>query len=120
LGNRAGYAAFVWLIKHAGIRSAYRLLFFVALYYRFFVKQATQPLKDLYQDKLGFSKRKTRALIRRNITLFGQTLIDKIAILSGIPVNFSFEHEGIKHIRQLVADGKGGILLSAHLGNWEV
>lgn len=119
-GSRFGYISFVWLLKKAGLNAAYSLLFFVALYYRYFVRHATEPLKDIYQNKLGFSRKETRKLISRNITVFGQTLIDKIAVLSGVPVNFSFEHDGINHIRQLVSEGKGGILLSGHLGNWEI
>lgn len=29
------------------------------------------------------------------------------------------EHEGFENLDQLIADGKGGLLVSAHLGNWE-
>jgi predicted LPLAT superfamily acyltransferase len=69
---------------------------------------------------MGFSPARAGKLIKRNIIIFGQTMIDKIAILSGIDTGLTFTHEGIENIEKLVADGKGGILLSAHLGNWEV
>jgi predicted LPLAT superfamily acyltransferase len=58
--------------------------------------------------------------VYRNYYVFGQTLIDKIVVMAGIPNKFTFQFEGEHHLRQLVAAGKGGILLSAHLGNWEV
>ncbi|MBS1739969.1 MAG: lipid A biosynthesis acyltransferase [Bacteroidetes bacterium] len=119
-GTQLGYRIFVWLLKIGGLRPAYFLLFFVALYYRWFVPAATRPLRFLYQQRLHFDKKKTRKLIRKNIVVFGQTLIDKIAILAGIPTGLTFTHEGIENIEDLVAQGKGGILLSAHLGNWEV
>jgi predicted LPLAT superfamily acyltransferase len=40
-------------------------------------------------------------------------------VLAQIPTQLRFRHEGIEHIENMVAAGKGGILLSAHLGNWE-
>ena len=41
-------------------------------------------------------------------------------MLANVANKLTFTHEGIENIEQLVTDGKGGILLSAHLGNWEV
>lgn len=119
-GTTSGYRIFVWLLKRGGLSLAYSLLPFVTLYYRLFVPSATRPLRYLYSERLGFSKKETGRLIRKNLIIFGQTLIDKIAILSGAGDKLRFTHEGVEHIEQLVKDGKGGILLSAHLGNWEV
>jgi len=119
-GTRLGYRIFVGLLKSGGLRPAYSLLHFVTLYYRWFVPPATKPLRYLYEKRLGFGKRESAQLIKRNIIVFGQTLIDKIAILAGMDTGLSFTHEGIEHIEHLVAAGRGGILLSAHLGNWEV
>ncbi|HRO42148.1 MAG TPA: lipid A biosynthesis acyltransferase [Flavipsychrobacter sp.] len=119
-GTQLGYRIFVWLLKSRGLKPAYTLLHFVSLYYRWFVPAATQPLRYLYGKRLGFDKTITTKLIKKNIIIFGQTLIDKIAILANVDTKLTFTHEGIENIEQLVANGKGGILLSAHLGNWEV
>jgi len=119
-GSTSGYQIFVWLLRHAGISAAYRLLNFVILYYRLFVPAAIKPLQYLYYTRLGYDKAKTKQLIRTNLILFGQSLIDKIAVLSGIKTPLTFTHEGIENIENLVKNGKGGILVSAHLGNWEV
>lgn len=118
-GSKTGYKIFVWLLQKGGLKAAYSLLHFVTAYYRWFVPATTQPLKYLYRSRLGFSERKTTQLIKKNIFIFGQTLIDKIALLAQVPTNLSFEHEGINNIEDIVNAGKGGILLSAHLGNWE-
>jgi predicted LPLAT superfamily acyltransferase len=119
-GNRLGYGIFVWLLRTGGLKATYSLLHFVALYYRWLVPAATQPLRYLYEKRLAFNKAAAKKLISRNIIIFGQTLIDKIAILAGIDTGLTFTHEGVENIEQLVRNGKGGILLSAHLGNWEV
>lgn len=119
-GNKLGYRIFISLLNTAGLRAAYALLRFVTIYYKWFVPDAVRPLKYLYQERLGYSKQKSSALISKNLKIFGQTIIDKIAVLGNIKNDLTFTHEGIEYIEQLVAGGKGGILLSAHLGNWEV
>lgn len=120
-GNALGYAIFIKLIKIGGISYAYFLLRFVAQYYIWFVPKATRPLYDLYRNKLKYSEKDTRALIRKNIIYFGQSLIDKMAVLVSQSENaFQVRHLGEKAIEDMVAAGKGGILLSAHLGNWEM
>ena len=119
-GTTLGYRIFVWLLKYGGLGATYALLPFVTLYYRLFVPAATRPLRYLYTERLQFDRKKASKLIQKNLLVFGQTIIDKIAVLSGAGDKLSFTHEGVEHIEQLVKDGKGGILLSAHLGNWEV
>lgn len=118
-GNTLGYKIFVALLKNAGLKPAYGLLHLVTPYYRLFVPKAIRPLKDIY-TRLGYSKNEASKLIRKNLIIFGQTLIDKIAVLAGFGSKLSFTHEGVENIEQLVKDGKGGLLISAHLGNWEV
>jgi predicted LPLAT superfamily acyltransferase len=44
-------------------------------------------------------------------------LIDKTAILSGYGKKFTYEFDGEDYLRQMK---NGGILLGAHIGNWEV
>lgn len=119
-GTPLGYRIFVWLLKRGGLNAAYGLLHFVGAYYRLFVKKATNPLRYLYIERMGFTAAEAKKLISKNIFIFGQTLIDKIAVLSGVSHKLTFAHEGVENIEQLVRDGKGGVLVSAHLGNWEV
>lgn len=119
-GNRLGYGIFIRLLKTGGLRPAYGLLQFVSLYYRLFVPAATGPLRYLYEQRLQLPHRVASRLIKKNIITFGQTLIDKIAVLAGIRHGLTFEHEGIHNLEDMVAAGKGGLIVSAHLGNWEV
>lgn len=40
--------------------------------------------------------------------------------MSGMPSPFSVNHEGAKYLDEMADAGKGGLLISAHIGNWEV
>jgi predicted LPLAT superfamily acyltransferase len=119
-GTPLGYRVFVWLLRKGGLRSAYALLPFVTAWYRMFVPAAIRPLRYLYMQRLGYSEAEAAKLIRRNLKIFGQTLIDKIAMLSGGGKELSFEHEDGHFLNEMAENGKGGIIVSAHLGNWEV
>lgn len=119
-GGKLGYRIFIALLKHGGLKAAYALLRPVGLYYRAFAPAAIRPLRYLYEERLGLSYSAATALIRRNIYFFGQTLIDKVAVLTGNARRLTFEHDGVANLESLVASGSGGIIISAHLGAWEV
>ncbi|WP_118976884.1 LpxL/LpxP family acyltransferase [Taibaiella koreensis] len=119
-GNRLGYSIFILLLRWGGITPAYWLLRFVVLYYLWFVPRATRPLRDLYRDRLQLGPAHTRRLIRSNILTFGQTIIDRIVVMSGQKHRFTVERTGGQYLNQLADGGQGGIIVSAHLGNYEM
>jgi predicted LPLAT superfamily acyltransferase len=63
---------------------------------------------------------KRRWLVFKHFYSFGQALIDRIAILAGDTRHFSFAFDGEQNLRTAAAEGKGVLLLTAHVGNWEV
>ena len=117
--NTTGYKIFVFLIKTFGIRSAYFLLYFVAGYYFLFSPSSSKVIFHFYYHRLGFSRSKSLRKLYLNYYIFGQTLIDKIAVMINISSQFTFEFDGEKYLREMVEKKKGGLLLSAHIGNWE-
>jgi predicted LPLAT superfamily acyltransferase len=58
-------------------------------------------------------------LLYTNYYRFGQTLLDKVALMSQTKTGFTFEFTGEENLHSIVHQKKGGILLSAHVGNWE-
>lgn len=113
-----GYQIFGFFIKRLGVRAAYFILLFVALYYFLFSPKSSAAILGFYR-RLKFSKLKAYRLLYVNYFRFGQTLIDKFAVLAGQQASFTFDFDGEEHLHDLVAGGQGGILLSAHAGNWE-
>jgi predicted LPLAT superfamily acyltransferase len=115
-----GYRIFVQVLKTFGLGPAYALLRVVALYYFLFSMASTQVLYNYFHERLGYEKWKAFRNVYKNYYRFGQTLIDKIAVQSGMRIPFSFNYDGEQYLHDIVAEGKGGLLLSAHIGNWEI
>ena len=114
-----GYRIFAFFVRHLGVRAAYFILLFVAGYYFCFSWRSSRPILALYRRRLHFSAPKALRLLYTNYFRFGQTLIDKFAVLAGQQSAFTFAFDGSHYLDELVAEGEGGILLSAHAGNWE-
>ncbi|HEY2349194.1 MAG TPA: lipid A biosynthesis acyltransferase [Puia sp.] len=119
-GNKTGFRIFVWVLKNAGVRPAYLLLRFVAFYFFIFSGKAFRHQFVFFHKRLGYSRLRSIVNIYKNYYWFGQTIIDKIALMSGINSPFHFNFEGEDDLRQMVSQSKGGLLLSAHIGNWEI
>lgn len=119
-GTPLGYRIFVWVLKTFGVLPAYFLLRFVALYYFFFSFKASRQIYLLYRRKLGYSSISSLVKVYINYFLLGQSIIDKVVLMSGIKNSFTFDFDGEENLRQIAALKKGGILLSAHIGNWDV
>ena len=119
-GTPLGYRIFVWVLKSFGVLPGYFLLRFVAFYYFLFSYTASKNIYHFFHRKLGFSSLSSLGKLYRNYYLFGQTIIDKVVLMSGIPNRFTFNFDGEENLRKMVELGKGGLLLSAHIGNWEI
>lgn len=119
-GNPLGYRIFVSVLKVGGVKPAYFMLRFVALYYFLFSWQTSKGTYYYFHKRLGLSKAKSILKLYRNYYLFGQSIIDKVVIMSGIPNKFTFNFDGIDNLRQIAAMNQGGLLLSSHIGSWEI
>ena len=119
-GTPLGYRIFVWVLKTFGVLPAYFLLRFVVLYYFFFSFKASRQIYILYRYKLGYGWSSSIIKLYKNYFLLGQSIIDKVVVMSGIKNKFSFNFDGEENLRKIAALQKGGILLSAHIGNWDV
>jgi predicted LPLAT superfamily acyltransferase len=119
-GTVLGYKIFVFFIRKVGIKSAYFILYFVAAYYFLFLKRSNRAIYYYFRQRLGYSDFKSRRMVFNNYYTFGQTIIDKISIGAGMRDRFTYEFDGIESIKKLLAENKGGVMISAHIGNFEI
>jgi predicted LPLAT superfamily acyltransferase len=118
-GSVLGYRIFVWSLKTFGVRSAYALLHPVTYFYYLFSAKAANELKRFYEKVLPDKKPHNR-LIRRTFLVFGRTLVDRVALGLGMHGNYTFRSTGREFMRESFEKGQGCLLISAHLGNWEI
>jgi predicted LPLAT superfamily acyltransferase len=118
-GTPLGYRIFVFVVKTFGLAPAYLLLRFVAFYYLLFSWSSSKHIYRYFRHFHHYPPLKSYFSIYSNYFIFGQTLLDKIVVMAGIDNKFTYEFDGEDNLRDIVKGGRGGILLSAHVGNWE-
>jgi predicted LPLAT superfamily acyltransferase len=119
-GGIAGYKIFYHILKYTGLSFAYFILRFVALYFFLFLPKAFKPIYHLYRKRFVFGFFHTLRLVYQNFYVFGQVLLDKTTVMAGFPAKFSFTYDGEEYLAKMVEEGTGGLLISAHIGNFEM
>lgn len=119
-GGAAGYKFFVQTLRLIGLRGAYFLAFWPALYFFFFAGKARKAGLFYLKEIQGYSSWKAPFSLFRSFYIFGKTLLDKVTLLAGLKHNFEFSFDGNSNIQEAADKGEGIILISAHVGNFEV
>ncbi|HEX6891861.1 MAG TPA: lipid A biosynthesis acyltransferase [Chryseolinea sp.] len=118
-GTPLGYRIFVFVIRTFGLSPAYVLLRFVAFYYLIFSWSSSKHIYHYFRHFHRYGRLRSILSIYRNYYVFGQTILDKVVVMAGIDNKFTYDFDGEENLRQIVKGGRGGILLSGHVGNWE-
>lgn len=119
-GTLLGYKIFVFCIRKLGIKASYFVLYFVASYYFLFLKKSNKSTFYYFHKRLGYSYWKAKKMVFKSYFTFGQTIIDKTAITAGLRDKFTYEFDGVEILKNLLAQKRGGVLISAHIGNFEI
>ncbi|TRZ53819.1 lipid A biosynthesis acyltransferase [bacterium] len=112
---------FYLLIRLGGRRAAYFALYFVALYYM--LLRPDQRKKSEYYLRRRFSGSSRLSLWTKSYLMsleLGKVLVDRAAvgILGADAV--TIDVQGKDRLHELVREGKGLILITAHVGCWQV
>jgi len=119
-GLPLGYQFFVMVLRYLGVLPAYLFLYLVVPYYFLFSWKTSRPALDFFRKKIGYSWLVSWGKLFRTYYLIGQIVIDKVVVMSGMSKKFTSESFGAENLKKMVSMNKGGILLGAHLGNWEI
>lgn len=114
-----GFKIFVFILNTFGLNPAYFVLRFVSFYYFLFSKP-NKYIRDYFIKVHDYSPLKARLAVYKNNFILGQTIIDKVAVMASAKDAFKVIHKNGAMLEELSTIGKGGILVSAHIGNWEV
>ncbi|AVR46422.1 lipid A biosynthesis acyltransferase [Christiangramia fulva] len=119
-GTLLGFKIYVFIIKKLGLYAAYFVLLFVAAYFIIFSFNSTKSTYYLFRKRLKYSLVSSILNVYWSYFTFGRIQLDRVAITSGLRDKFTFEFDGVENIEALLAQKKGGILLTAHIGNFNL
>lgn len=119
-GTVFGFKVFIFFMKNFGINAAYALMHLPVPYFCLFTGKKALALYNYFRKRHRYNKFKSLVSIYKTYFVFGQTLIDKIAISAGLNKGYSYEFDGEELIHEVLKLKKGGILISAHMGNFEL
>jgi predicted LPLAT superfamily acyltransferase len=120
-GGIFGHWFFFQLTRFFGIRPAYLVVYPVSLYFLFAASTARNASRQFLDRAIGPTHR-LGGLIRtyRHFLSFARTMVDRALLATRGKTVFRCEEIGLDYIRASAAEGRGAILLTAHLGNWDL
>jgi predicted LPLAT superfamily acyltransferase len=120
-GNALGMWCFKISLRLFGLRGAYGLVYIVCVYYVLFDAGAVSGAMAYINRRFpNCQYLKKRLHLYRLFISQGKLLIDRFAAISGA-VKFELELKGYDHLVSLLKEpGQGAVLLTAHVGNWQI
>jgi predicted LPLAT superfamily acyltransferase len=120
-GNKFGFWFFQTAVRIFGLSAAYGFLYFVCLYYLLIDRAAVSSSMAYIKKRFKHYNLLQRILgVYRIFINQGKILIDRYYVLSG-QGEFEYELHGYDQLQQLLRNsGKGFIMLTAHVGSWQV
>lgn len=116
-----GILFFYYTFRIFGPRLAYAMLYPAVLYYQFFALKGKRASNDYLRRRFpGIGGFRLWRMRYRHFLSFGRMLVDRAYAFLGLLKKVRIERDGEGVIPGALADGKGLILMSAHLGNWEL
>lgn len=119
-GTPLGYRIFILVMRIFGVRAAYGLLHLVVPWYVLTGRTSNAALRG-YFARLRASDPGIKGLsLAGSYRAFGRAIIDKVALRAGLEERYTWEKTGRHHLVAMLEAGQGGVLISAHVGNWEL
>jgi len=119
-GNRLGFWFFRTAVRVSGLAGAYGLLYLVGLYYLAFDRPAVRASLAYVNRRFPGHGRLRRLLdVYLLFVSQGKSLVDRYYVIAG-GTSIEVDIRGLERLKGLLSGEKGLILLTAHVGNWQV
>ena len=118
-GGRFGFQFFVYTIRLFGLRCAYIFLAFIVIYFIPFAPKATRAIWRYNRQKRRLGVLASVKELYCHYYVFGQTLIDKMAMRGGLNEKYRYEFDNYTRFLEILNSGEGVVMMGAHIGCWE-
>lgn len=115
-----GHLCFILTIKYLGVKAAYALLLVVVPYFIPFSPKSTVAVWGYNRRILNYGRLRSMFKIFEHYYRFGQTIIDKIAIINGMADRYKYDFENYDQFLKVLDSGQGVVMIGAHVGSWEI
>jgi len=118
-GGRFGYLFFVYSIKRLGLGFAYSVLAAVVIYFIPFAPKSTAAVWSYCRRQRKLGRWRSVVELYRHYYVFGQTLIDRIALRAGLADRYHFVFCNYDRFLEIIDGRQGVVMIGAHVGCWE-
>jgi predicted LPLAT superfamily acyltransferase len=120
-GGVFGHWFFLALTRAFGRSVAYWVIYPVTFYFLFASPVARTASREFLRRAVG-PAHWLRSMIRtyRHLLAFARTMVDRAVFRTRGKSAFRYTEEGLHRIQEAAAAGSGAVLLTAHIGNWEL
>ena len=122
-GNTGGtnwmHKSLIWIFAHVNLRLVYAFMaVFVIPFYMLFAHKGYISMYHFFRQRMKYGVLKSFAYVYRNHYRFGQVILDRFAVYAG--KKFDFTIEGNDLFVNLCEQEPGFMVLSSHVGNYEL
>ena len=96
----------------------YGVMALVVPFYMIFNRKGYQAMRDFFRERMEYSRWKSFRSVYVNHFRFGQIILDRFGVYAG--KKYQFTNEGQELMDELESHPEGFILLSSHVGNYEI
>ena len=109
----------MYTIRLLGVRCAYCFLAFIVIYFIPFAPKATKAIWRYNRQRRGLGILASIKELYCHYYVFGQTLIDKVAMRGGLAKRYHYEFDNYDRFLEILNSGQGVVMIGAHIGCWE-
>lgn len=117
-GSEQLLRALIHLLRHVDVRLVYAFTSVVIIPVAVVARPGGRIIYHYFRQRHHFSPLKALWHTYRNHCLFSQVVIDKFAMYAG--KRFHLDLEGYDHFLRLADEPSGFVMLSSHIGNYEM